>query len=430
MTDPFAVAGWTILTGAIVASSCALLGCFLVLRRIAMLGDAISHAVLPGIAIAFILTSSRASAIMFVGAVLSGILTTFLVQALSRGGVQGDAAIGITFTSLFAIGVVLITRYGSSVDLDTDCVLYGEITYVPYDVLFLRGMNLGPRAVWINGLLLLVNLAVVALLYKQFKITAFDPELAAAVGIPIVLMHYLLMGLVAVTTVGAFESVGAILVVAMIIVPAATAYLLTERLHVMIAIAMGLGILSAVVGYGIARMPWLNCSIAGAMATSGGVFFLAAFLFSPLHGVVSRHFHHLRTRKQVAVEDILLWAGRRHETDPGAAFQTADVAADVAWPAPYLSTVLKNLMMAGMLVRDGALFKLSEKGRDETRKLLHRHRLYESYLDNLGYATDHLHSPTDRVEHYLSPALTERLDKAVQHPDVDPHGKPIPRNDT
>jgi manganese/zinc/iron transport system permease protein len=198
-------AAWIILTGCVVGTSCAVLGCFLVLRKIAMLGDAISHAVLPGIVLAFLITASRSSLPMFIGAVAIGGLTAFVVQYLSEKGVQGDAAIGVTFTSLFAIGVVLVSVYGGQVDLDLDCVLYGEIAYVPFDVVRFHGAELGPRAIWVNGILLAVNLLVLGVLYKQFKLCAFDPETAAAVGIPVTAMHYVLMGLVAVTTVGAFE---------------------------------------------------------------------------------------------------------------------------------------------------------------------------------------------------------------------------------
>ena len=195
-----------LLTAAFVAAACSILGCFLVLRRLSMLGDAISHAVLPGIVLAFLFSGSRASLTMFLGAVAIGLLATFLIQALTSGGVYGDAAIGVTFTSLFAAGVVLISLFAGHVDLDLDCVLYGEIAYTPFDIWSLAGMNLGPRPVWITGGLLLLNGAVVALCFKELKICAFDPQMAASVGVPVAVMHYLLMALVSVTTVGAFRA--------------------------------------------------------------------------------------------------------------------------------------------------------------------------------------------------------------------------------
>lgn len=275
---------WIILTGALVASSCGFLGCFLILRRMAMLGDAISHAVLPGIVLAFLLTGTRDSLPMVIGASALGLLTVFLVQTLHQSGVKSDAAIGVTFTSLFSVGVILISLYTQQVDLDLDCVLYGEIAYVPWNTWEIGSLSLGPLAVWQVGIVFLISLAVIGLFYKQFKLCAFDPAMAAAVGIPVTLFHYLLMGLVSMTTVASFESVGAILVVAMLVVPSATAYLLTDRLHVMLILSIVIGTLCSVLGYSLAT--WLDSSIAGAMTTVAGFLFLLAFLFSPRHGLV------------------------------------------------------------------------------------------------------------------------------------------------
>lgn len=292
---------WIILTGTLAAASCALVGCFLVLRRMAMLGDAISHAVLPGIAIAFLFSGSRAPLPMLVGAGALGVITTFLIETLHRRGkLQQDASIGVTFTWLFAVGVILITLFASQVDLDQECVLYGEIAYVPLDTWVTgAGMNLGPRAIWTLGILLLLNLIFVVLGYKELKITAFDPALATSLGISATVWHYLLMGMVSLTTVGSFESVGAILVVAMLIAPPATAYLLTDRLDRMLCYAVAIGFLSALGGYLLAS--WLDGSIAGAMAVVAGIQFALAFFFSPLHGLLPKR---LRQRSFNARPDL------------------------------------------------------------------------------------------------------------------------------
>jgi manganese/zinc/iron transport system permease protein len=281
-------AGWIILTGALAAGACSLVGCFLVLRRMAMLGDAISHAVLPGIAIAFLLSNSRDPLPMVLGAGALGMLTAAITEWLHRGGrLQQDAAIGVTFTWLFAVGVILISLFAGQVDLDQECVLYGEIAYVPWDTWTLAdGRSMGPRAVWILGAAFLVSAAWIALAWKELELTAFDPELAAALGIPVGLFHYSLMALTSLITVTAFESVGAILVVGMIAGPAATAYLLTDRLSRMIALALGAAVLSSVLGYLLARA--LDASIAGAMTAVIGALFALAALFSPRHGVVTR----------------------------------------------------------------------------------------------------------------------------------------------
>jgi manganese/zinc/iron transport system permease protein len=275
---------WIILIGALVACSCGILGCFLVLRKMSMIGDAISHSVLPGIVLAFLFSGSRDSWIMMVGAAAIGLVTVFLIQMFQNSGVQSDASIGVVFTALFAVGVVLVSIFTRQVDLDLDCVLYGEIAYAPWDTLQINGYELGPKAVWGIGSSLLLNLVVIGLFYKQFKLCSFDPALAAALGIPVALFHYLLMGLVSLSTVASFESVGAILVVGMIIVPAATAYLLTERLSIMIVISMIVGIISSAGGYYIAYL--FDASIAGSMISVAGGIFLIVFLFSPTHGVI------------------------------------------------------------------------------------------------------------------------------------------------
>lgn len=271
---------WIILTGSLVATSCGLLGCYLVLRKMAMVGDAISHAVLPGIVLAFLISGSRDSFIMLFGAGIIGVFTTFLIEFFHRKGkLQTDASIGVTFTWLFAIGVILVSLYTGQVDLDQDCVLYGEIAYVPLDLWITGdGINLGPRAVYISGFVLLIVVAFIFLGYKELLITTFDPALATALGISTTLWHYLLMGAVSLTTVASFESVGAILVVALLVTPAATAYLLTTNFKIMLLLSACFGIVIAFSGYYLAV--WLNGSIAGAMATCGGIMFGMAFIYS------------------------------------------------------------------------------------------------------------------------------------------------------
>lgn len=253
-----------------------------------MVGDAISHAVLPGIVIAFMVSGSRDSVPMLIGAGLLGVFTTFLIEFLhKRARVPTDASIGVTFTSLFALGVILISVFASSVDLDLDCVLYGEIAYVPLDLWITEGgLNLGPRTVWILGVVTVVVSLFVVLGYKELFLTTFDPAFASAVGFSTGLWYYLLMGAVSLTTVATFESVGAILVVAFLVGPPATAYLLTDNLKVMLGLTVGIGIFASTAGYYLAVL--LDGSIAGAIATVLGGVFLLAFLWSPVHGQFRR----------------------------------------------------------------------------------------------------------------------------------------------
>lgn len=291
---------WIMLVGALVASACGFLGCFLILRRMAMMGDAISHAVLPGIVLAFLVSGSRDSFPMLVGAAIFGLITTVLIQSLKQQGVQSDAAISVTFTTLFAIGVILVSLFSRQVDIDLDCVLYGEIAYVSWDVLTIQGINLGPRALWMIGSVFLFSLLLVMLFYKQFKLCAFDPALAVAMGIPAIVFHYLLMGAVSLTTVASFESVGAILVVAMLIVPAATAYLLTERLSIMLVLSIVVGTLSSIGGYILAF--YLDASIAGCMTIMAGIIFTITFFFSPKQGLLIRWWNQRKLRVKLSAK--------------------------------------------------------------------------------------------------------------------------------
>jgi manganese/zinc/iron transport system permease protein len=213
-----------ILTGVLAAASCALLGAFLVLRKMAMMADAISHAILPGLVAGYFLAHGPNLVAGFLGATAAGLVTVSLVELLNRSGrVKADAAIGLVFPALFALGTFLISKYFANVHLDTDAVLYGEIAFAPFDRLIFGGYDWGPQPIWILGGLALINLLFVAIFYKELKLATFDAGLAATLGFSPALIHYALMTLVSLTTVGAFTAVGAILVVALLIVPAATA---------------------------------------------------------------------------------------------------------------------------------------------------------------------------------------------------------------
>lgn len=271
-----------ILTGSVIAISCGLLGSFLILRKMAMVGDAISHSVLPGIVIAFLISRSRDSIPMLIGAAAVGVLTTLIIDLLhKKARLQEDASIGVTFTWLFAIGVILITVFTNQVDLDQECVLFGEIAYVPLDLIYSStGISLGPRALWISGGLLFIILSFVLFGYKGMYLTSFNVDYAKSLGVSTVFWHFTFMSLVSLTTVVSFESVGAILVVALLITPAAAAYLLTGKLKTMLWLASLFGVLSSIGGYFLAS--YLNGSIAGAMATTTGFIFLIAFVISKL----------------------------------------------------------------------------------------------------------------------------------------------------
>lgn len=268
MTPTLAIA----LTAIFTAISCAVLGAFLVLRKMTMVGDAISHAVLPGIAIAYLLSQSRASLPMFLGAALVGVFATVIIEILSKKWkVQSDASIGMTFTTLFALGVVLITYWSDKVDLDQECVLYGEIAFVPFNTWTLAGQSMGPIALWSSGILLLLVLIYTFAGYKGLLMSSFNEDYAAVLGIGVGAWNLSLMSMVSIATVISFESVGAILVVALLVAPAATAYLISQKLKPMILLAALFGLSGSLLGYMMSAR--FDTSIAGGVATTLGVQF-------------------------------------------------------------------------------------------------------------------------------------------------------------
>lgn len=295
----FSLDTWMVVLAALVGLSCALLGNFLLLRKMSMMGDAISHAVLPGLAIAYLVSGARSHFSLFLGAVVAGLLTAALVQWLSRRGrVDEGAAMGIVFTSLFAIGLLLIVQAADHVDLDANCVLYGslELTALDRSLQFsLLGYPIAmPPAMLSLGLVSCLNIAFVSLFFKELRLSSFDPDLAATLGVPVNRIHYALMVLVAITAVAAFEAVGSILVIAMLIVPAAIAHLLTDRLLIMVVLSVCLAILAAVCGHvGAILLPEIlginGASTAGMMAVMLGLFFCLACLFASNRARRLRH---------------------------------------------------------------------------------------------------------------------------------------------
>ncbi|WP_217587650.1 metal ABC transporter permease [Lentibacillus saliphilus] len=277
---------WILLTASLVGLSCGIIGVFLILRRMAMMADAISHTVLLGIVTAYLITRELSGVHMLVGAIIAGLLTAVLVQWFHSRGVQQDASIGVVFTTLFAIGVILIATQVGNVHLDVQHALMGEITFLPWNTIHLPVIGDIPKATLMLIVVFLVVLAFIIAFYKEWKITTFDAGLAASLGIPVVLMHYVFMTLVSITTVASFDAVGAIMVVAMLITPAAAAYLWTDRLSVMLVLSGAFGVISAIGGYYLAV--WIDTSISGSMAFSTGILFLVSFIFSPNHGLMSR----------------------------------------------------------------------------------------------------------------------------------------------
>jgi len=358
------------LIAVLAASSCALLGVFLVLRRMVMMSDAISHTVLLGIVLGFFMTGDLASPYLVIGAALTGLLTVTLVELLFRTRlVREDAAIGLVFPALFSIAVILVSRYAGQVHLDTDAVLLGELAYAPFDRLVILGNDLGPVGIYLMGGILLLNLAFIALLYKELKLATFDSGLAVTLGFAPALIHYLLMGLVSVTAVSAFEVVGSVLLVALMVAPPITAYLLTDRLPRMLGLSVLFGAAAAISGYWLAH--WLDASIAGSMAAMAGLFFGIAWLLAPQRGLIAI----ARRRKQQRWEfaqTMLTIHLLNHEGLPEAWQESRleHFQEHMRWNPDFNDQIVQRAVSQRWLERVNGHLELTDEGRQRARVTL------------------------------------------------------------
>jgi manganese/zinc/iron transport system permease protein len=358
------------LIAVITAVACAIPGVFLVLRRVSMLSDAISHAILPGIVIAFFITHDLNSPLLILAAALTGVLTAALIEGLSRTRrVREDAAIGLVFPFLFSIGVILIARYASDVHLDVDAVLLGELAFAPFDRVEIGGADAGPKALWVMGAILLANIGLITTFFKELKLSTFDPALAAALGFSPVLLHYLLIVSVSVTAVGAFDAVGSILVVALIVGPPATGYLLTDRLGVLLLLSAGIGGAAAITGYWIAYA--LDASIAGAMAAAVGAFFGLALLFAPDQGLVAGARRH-RDQKRRFAQQMLLVHLLHHEGTPEEhrECRAAHLQEHLRWDPRVADSAIRSATRNHLIERRGELLRLTPQGRTHARETM------------------------------------------------------------
>ena len=420
------------LTAAVLAAAtCGLLGNFLVLRRLSLMGDAISHSVLPGLVAAFIVAGTRNPLAMLAGAAAAGVATVVLIELVKRlGRVEPGAAMGVVFSVLFALGVLLIEGAGAkAVDIDADCVLHGQLeTLISYQLpdtfaglLTPDTLGLIPRQIWLLFGAFAASLLLVVALFKELRIAAFDPELATTQGVSARAMHYVLMVFVAVATVASFEAVGSILVVAMLIVPAVVARLLTDRLAPQIAVSLAVATACGVLGYFGATivpaaigLPEVNA--AGSMTLVAGGLFVVAALFSPRHGALARVVRRRRLARRSATDDLLARLLRRSEAGESIV-PAASVEASPGLPSPARAVAWasrKNLIESG----PGGL-SLTEAGTARAADVLRRHRRWETYLvGDADLRPDHVHDTAEQLEHLpVTPPVTAP---------IDPHGRPIP----
>lgn len=414
-----------LLAGLLASVVCAILGSLLVLRRQSLMGDAISHAVLPGLVIAFLLAGTRNTGAMFLGAAGAGVATAALIELVRKGArVEPGAAMGVIFSVLFALGVLLIEQAAArNVDLDASCVLYGQLETLfwlpPAGAAAWSGEWLAsiPRQIWTLAGMLALALLFVGALYKELRAVCFDPAHASSQGIHPGAMNILLMVLVAGATVASFEAVGSILVIAMLIVPAATARLLTDRYGRQFVTSVAIAAFNAAAGY--ASGAWLaeglgfgSVSIAGSITVVSGVVFAGSAMLSPRHGVVPDLIRRRRLNRSIALDDLLGGLYRAEERAAGAVGAAGGAS----------GAIIRRAVRRGLVHQEAGGLGLTARGREAARGLIRRHRLWEDFLHReAGLASDHVHEAAERLEHLEITPIP-----GGDEPVLDPHGRPIP----
>lgn len=430
---------WTLAVGALCAVCCALVGCFLLLRRMSLLGDALSHSVLAGTAGVYLLTGRIDPLPMLLGALVAGVVTAVLTQFVHRSAaVSEDTSIGIVFTSMFAFGVIVVSQ-AENVHLDLDCVLLGDLENAAS---FSPTMSWMPTA-WqpgvpqhMNWLLpnafrsllpaLVITVIFLAVFWKELRLSSFDPTLAATLGFSTGLIHYLLTTVVAVVTVSALPVVG-VLVVALLTVPPAIARLLTDRMATMLCLSCVVGVLCTTGGYLLAAR--FESSAAGQTAVVAGLLLLVTVTASPRRGLLGHALRTFRLRVRISAEDILAGLYRQQERSQSAEPHRVPLVecTRLAGSRLLARAAVRWLTGRRLLVQQGSVIALSEEGERYGRSLVTSHRLWEAYLlENFDLPPDHLHDPAEEMEHYIGPAMQQQIREELHSPEADPHGRVIP----
>ncbi|MGK0421546.1 MAG: manganese/zinc/iron transport system permease protein [Polaribacter sp.] len=354
------------LIASIVAIACAIPGTFLVLRKMALISDAISHSILPGLVLGFFITHDLNSPLLIVMAALSGVVTVVLVEFIQKTKlVKEDTAIGLVFPVLFSIGVIMIAKNANDVHLDTDAILLGELAFAPFDRFLVDGSDLGPKSLWIIGTILLITIGLLFAFFKELKISTFDAGLATALGFSPIMIHYGLMSVASITIVGSFDAVGAILVVALMIAPAATAYLLTDNLKRMLGLSVIFGVFSAIAGYWLAH--WLDASISGSMTTILGIVFLIVYLFAPKRGLISVLYRNKQQQIEVSLLTFLLHLNNHQEISER---HINHLNEHINWRRVKSKSVLDLALKNNMITIEKSIISLTDKGKNFTDRAI------------------------------------------------------------
>ncbi|MBK9108377.1 MAG: metal ABC transporter permease [Saprospiraceae bacterium] len=402
----------TLIIAVLVGAMCGMLGCFIVLRNMAMIGDALSHAILPGIVVAFIFVG-YSNLGFFAGSVLAGLIAAFLITWLQQKlRVKNDAAIGIIFTFMFSLGVIGISWLSGKegVHLDLKDFLFGNLLSVSVDDLKL------------TIVLFFVVTGILILFYRHLFVTTFQAVLSATLGIKASVIHYLLMLLLSLVVVASLRSVGVILVVSMLITPASAALMLANRLHIVLIWAAVLGSFSAICGLVLS----IACDfpVGPSMAVMTTIIYAFIALLAPRKGFIPRYNARRNLHKRIIIEDILKRTLQSGNTDitPEALSQITGHS------SRNLKTWFKKLVRLGLYTEMDDHFILTDLGRTRAIQLVRAHRLWETFLvEELGLATDQIHEDAEHAEHYLSDEDLHKLDEQLGYPETDPHGSPIPK---
>lgn len=400
-----------LLASGMVGVMCGVLGCFIVLRNMALVGDALAHAILPGVVVAYVVVGYSTLG-FFTGSVLAGLLTAIGITWIQhKVNTKNDAAIGIVFTAMFAAGVIGISYISRNkgVHLDLKDFLFGNVLGVADTDLIL------------TCLVLIYVLVSVVVFYRYLFVSTFQPVVAETMGVPVQLIHYFLMLLLSFAVVASLQTVGVILVVAMLITPAATALLLSDRLERVLVLAAGIGLFSAVLGLVLAIL--FNTTPGPAMAITATMLYLFTVMFSPKKGLFFRSLRKYQLRQRIDREDILkgLYQRQRSGSQSVKGLREELDLSQRVWQRES-----KRLRHKGLLEKES--FRLTEKGVEAARQLVRAHRLWETYLaTQVGLDKGQIHPDAERYEHLLPDHILDAVDETLGFPSVDPHGSPIPQ---
>lgn len=400
-----------LLASSMVGLMCGVLGCFIVLRNMSLVGDALAHAILPGVVVGFLVAGYSALA-FFVGAVAAGLVTAFAITWIQqRIKTKNDAAIGIVFTSMFSLGVIMISRISRNdgVHLDLKDFLFGNV------------LGVGDTDLMLTGLVLIYVLLSVTVFYRYLYASTFQSVVAETMGIPVRLLHYFLMLLLSFAVVASLQTVGVILVVAMLITPAATALLLSQRLSRVLFLAGGIGMLSAIIGMVLAVA--LNTPPGPAMALVATSIYGLTVVFAPNRGLMAKAWYRRQRRLLTEREDIIKRVFRLNQKHGSA--DPALIREQLELNRRAFSSQLKLLRAKGLLRADE--LRLTDAGKLLALRLVRAHRLWETYLNQeVGLTPDQIHMEAERLEHLLPEEMLDRVDAELGYPETDPHGSVIP----